>query len=199
MMTRRQFLTGAAGSALLGCQSKGPQPNILFLMPDQFRGMDIGVMGNTDVHTPNIDSLAAQGVVFRNAIANSPVCCPARGTLLTGRFAHHHGVAVNDAPLPNEEITVAEILKERGYRTGFVGKWHLEGGKREPGYVPPGPRRQGFDFWAAHICSHDYWNMHYFRDDPDPIPIEGYSDTTFTDEALRFLNQDKESPFCLYV
>ncbi len=199
MITRRQFLAGAAAASLAGCRREQPRPNILFLMPDQFRGMDLGVMGNADVHTPNMDRLASQGALFRNTVANCPVCCPARATLLTGKFAHHHGVAVNDAPLPDEEVTIAEILKEQGYRTGFVGKWHLEGGIREPGYVPPGPRRQGFDFWAAHICSHDYWNMHYFRDDPTPIPIEGYSARAFTDEALRFLNQDKETPFCLYL
>ena len=156
-------------------------------------------MGNPEVRTPTMDALAAQGALLRRTYSNCPVCCPARGTLLTGRFAHRHGVDVNDAPLPNEEVTVAEILKERGYRTGFVGKWHLEGGKRLPGFVPPGPRRQGFDFWAANICSHNYWDMQYFLDDPQPIPMTGYSARTFTDEAVRFLEQDSEQPFCLFV
>ncbi len=156
-------------------------------------------MGNSDVQTPNIDRLASEGVLFRNFYANCPVCCPARGTLLTGKFAHNHGVAVNDAPLGDDQVTIAEILSEQGYRTGFVGKWHLEGGKRQPGFVPPGPRRQGFDFWAANICSHQYWNMHYFRDDPEPIPMPDYSATTFTDEALSFIGQESEDPFFLSV
>jgi len=203
MLTRRRFMGGSAAAAvaLSACSRypKLPQPNILFLMPDQFRGMDLGVMGNPDVRTPNMDKLAAEGVLLRNTYANCPVCCPARGTLLTGRYAHHHGVDVNDAPLPNEEVSIAEILKEQGYRTGFVGKWHLEGGKRQPGFVPPGPRRQGFDFWAANICSHDYWNMHYFRDSPQPIPMPDYSAKTFTDEAINFLNEESDQPFLLYL
>ena len=201
MLTRRRFLGGAAGAALAACGTRPtlPQPNILFLMPDQFRGMDLGVMGNPDVRTPNMDRLAAEGVLLKNTFANCPVCCPARGTLLTGKYAHHHGVTVNDAPLPDEELSIAEILKEHGYRTGFVGKWHLEGGKRLPGFVAPGPRRQGFDFWAANICSHNYWDMQYFRDSPQPIDMPDYSAKTFTDEAINFLNDDSDQPFLLYV
>lgn len=168
-------------------------------MPDQFRGMDIGVMGNAQVRTPAMDQLAADGALLRRTYANCPVCCPARGTLLTGKYAHHHGVDVNDAPLPDEQVTIAEILRSNGYRTGFVGKWHLEGGKRQPGFVPPGPRRQGFDFWAANICSHNYWNMHYFRDTPEPIRMPGYSARTFTEEAINFLEEDSDQPFCLFV
>lgn len=168
-------------------------------MPDQFRGMDIHVMGNQQVRTPAMDQLAADGALLRRTYANCPVCCPARGTLLTGKYAHRHGVDVNDAPLPSEEVTIAEILKEKGYRTGFVGKWHVEGGKRQPGFVPPGPRRQGFDFWAANICTHNYWNMQYFRDTPDPIDMPGYSARTFTDEAIGFLEQKSDQPFCLFV
>jgi arylsulfatase A-like enzyme len=63
-----------------------------------------------------------------------------------------------------------EKKKQAGYRTGFIGKWHLDGGKREPGFVPPGERRQGFDFRAAHECSHRHFDNHYFRDDPAPPP-----------------------------
>ncbi len=167
-------------------------------MPDQWRGMDLGAMGNAELKTPNMDALAGAGALLRNVTANCPVCCPARGTLLTGRFGHEHGVDVNDAPLPDKQVTIAEIARERGYRTGFVGKWHLEGGKRQPGYVRP-ERRQGFDFWAANICSHRYWNMHYFRDAPEPIQIEGYSATAFTDAAIEFIRSDEEAPFLGFV
>ena len=160
-------------------------------MPDQFRGMDIAAMGNPDVQTPNIDRLASEGVLLRNTISNCPVCCPARGTLLTGQFGHQHGVDVNDAPLSDEAVSLPELAQAHGYRSGFVGKWHLEGGIRLPGFVPPGERRQGFDFWAANICSHAYWNMHYFRDDPTPIPMDGYSAKFFTDEAINFVNQSR--------
>ncbi len=199
MLNRRAFLASAAGLAAgASCRESGPPPNVLVLMPDQWRGADLGVMGNRDVKTPNMDALARDGALLRNFTANCPVCCPARGTLLTGRYGHEHGVDVNDAPLPDEEITIAEVAKAGGYRTGFSGKWHLEGGKRLPGFVEPA-RRQGFDFWAANICSHNYWDMQYFRDSPEPIQIEGYSASAFTDAALEFVRQDLQTPFLLYV
>lgn len=155
-------------------------------------------MGNPEVQTPHLDALAANGALLRNVTANCPVCCPARATLLTGQFGHEHGVDVNDAPLADSAQTIAEVAAASGYRTGFVGKWHLEGGLREPGYVRP-ERRQGFEFWAANICSHNYWNMHYFRDSPEPIPIEGYSAARFTDEAVEFVGRDPATPFLAYV
>lgn len=197
-MNRRNFIQSMAAAADLKTQS--PPPNILFLMPDQWRGMDLGCSGNTQVRTPNLDRLAREGVQFPNAVANSPVCTPARGMLLTGRYCYSTGTAVNDVPLPNEEVTIAELLGERGYYTGFVGKWHLEGGKRLPGFVPPG-RRQGFEYWAANICSHDYFHQQYFRDDPAPIPIDGYDAFQWTNLALEFLDKAKtrSKPFCLYV
>src|SRR6266566_4750200 len=126
-MNRRVFLQSAAGSAL--AQSR--PPNILFIMPDQWRGMDLGSMGNTQVRTPNLDGLARAGVQFRDAVANTPVCTPARGTLLTGKYPHSCGVPVNDVPQPAEEPTIAKILAERCYYTGFSGKWRL-GGTRLP-------------------------------------------------------------------
>ena len=195
-MKRRTFLQSAAAAA-----SKPAPPNILFLMPDQWRGMDLGSAGNAQVRTPNLDRLASQGVQFTGAAANCPVCTPARGILLTGKYAHTIGVPVNDVPLPDSETTIAEILRERGYHTGFVGKWHLEGGKRLPGFVPPGERRQGFAYWAANICHHAYFENHYFRDGPAPIRMPGYETFTWTDLAIGFLENAKKraKPFCLYV
>jgi arylsulfatase A-like enzyme len=195
-MNRRVFLQSAAGSAL----AQRRPPNILFIMPDQWRGMDLGSMGNAQVRTPNLDQLARDGVQFRNAVANTPVCTPARGTLLTGKYPHSCGVPVNDIPLPAEEKTIAKILAERGYFTGFIGKWHLEGGKRMPGFVAPGARREGFEYWAANICSHDYFHQQYFRDDPEPIRIQGYDAIGWTELGIEFLEKARRhaKPFCLY-
>src|SRR5882762_11327185 len=109
-MLRRSFLASAAGAAFAQRRLKpAPPPNILFIMPDQWRGMDLGSMGNTQVRTPNLDQLAREGVQFRNAVANTPVCTPARGTLLTGKYPHSCGVPVNDVPLPSAEKTIAKI------------------------------------------------------------------------------------------
>ncbi|HTM47167.1 MAG TPA: sulfatase [Bryobacteraceae bacterium] len=198
-MDRRAFLQTLPALAQTRRRPDSP-PNILFIMPDQWRGMDLGVAGNTQVRTPNLDRLAREGMLFRGAVANTPVCTPARGTLLTGKYPHSCGVAVNDVPLPAEENTIGKILRERGYFTGFIGKWHLEGGKREPGFVAPGARRMGFEYWAANICSHNYFHQRYFRDDATPIEIKGYDAFGWTDLGIEFLEKAREKgkPFCLY-
>ena len=192
-MKRRQFLLSVLDKL------KPVPPNLLFIMPDQWRGTDLGSMGNTQVRTPHLDGLAREGVQFTSMMANAPVSTPARGILLTGKYPYATGTAVNDAPLPSQEVTIAEILAERGYFTGFVGKWHLEGGLRMPGFVPPGPRRQGFQFWAANICNHSYLKQTYFRDDPTPIRMPGYDTIGWTDLAIEFLEKarGRSQPFCL--
>src|SRR5678815_3128373 len=103
-MLRRAFLQTLPAFAQRS-KTAAP-PNILFLMPDQWRGMDLGSAGNKQVKTPNLDRLAREGMIFRGAVANTPVCTPARGTLLTGKYPHACGVAVNDVPLPAGEQTI---------------------------------------------------------------------------------------------
>ncbi|MCC6345329.1 MAG: sulfatase [Bryobacterales bacterium] len=196
MISRREFALGMAPAVVRG--AAGP-PNILFLMPDQWRGMDLGCAGNRQVRTPNLDRLASEGLRFTNATANCPVCTPARGILLTGRAPHENGTPVNDVPLKKDQPTIAKVLRKAGYYTGFVGKWHLHGGPRLPGFVPP-EERQGFEYWAANICSHNYFHSQYFRDDPTPIPIAGYDSTAWTDLSIEFLEKAKQrQPFCLYA
>lgn len=185
--------------AQLGFPQQKARPNILFILPDQLRAQSLGCMGNSDVVTPNIDRLASEGALFRQTFANTPVCCPARANLLTGKYAHRNGMVANDLRLRESEVTVAELLREAGYRTGFIGKWHLDGGPREPGFVPPGARRQGFDFWAAHECSHRHFDNHYFRDDPSPIRLGKYEAEGWTDIAVDFLHQRSSQPFFLML
>ncbi len=181
-----------------GCTSGDSDPdrplNVLFLFPDQMRAQAMACMGNPDVKTPNLDRLAAEGLLFRNHFANSPVCCPARAIILTGKYAHSNGMLANDLRLRESELSVAEVFAEAGYRTGFVGKWHLDGGPRQPGWVPPGARRQGFEFWAANQVSHAHFDTHYFRDTPDPIPIKRFEAEAWTDIGIDFLRQTKDDP-----
>ncbi len=118
------------------------RPNILFVFADQMRGMAMGCAGNPQVITPNLDRLAAQGTRFSHAYANIPVCGPCRGSLLTGQYPLTHRVVANDLPLPEDAVTVGELFKAAGYRTGYIGKWHLDGIPREK-WTPPGPRLLG--------------------------------------------------------
>ena len=147
MLTRREFISSAcatAGTLACGSGPSGQDPplNVLFLFPDQMRAHAMGCMGNPDVKAPNLDRLASEGVLFRNHFANSPVYCPARAIILTGKYAHANGMVANDLRLRESETAVSEVFAEAGYRTGFVGKWHLDGGPRQPGWIPPGARRQ---------------------------------------------------------
>ncbi len=199
-MTRRHAFTTLCCLALsAGPVAAAERPNVLLILPDQLRAQALGCMGNPDVRTPHIDRLAAEGVLFRQTFANTPVCCPARATLLTGKYPHRHGLVANDLRLRESEQTLAKLLKARGYRTGFIGKWHLDGGKRDPGFVPPGPRRQGFDFWAACECRHTHFQPVWFRDTPEPVRGGKFEPEALTDVALEFLRENQKRPFFLVV
>ncbi|MFQ5929023.1 MAG: sulfatase-like hydrolase/transferase, partial [Acidobacteriota bacterium] len=180
-------------------QSAAPRPNILLIFPDQMRAQDLGCMGNADVRTPNLDHVASEGILLQRTFANSPVCCPARATILTGKYVHQNGMIANDLRLRESEVTLAELLAHQGYRTGFIGKWHLDGGKRLPGYVPPGPRRQGFQFWAANECHHNHFDTQYFRNTDTAIPIKKFEPEAWTDIAIEFLRETENRPFFLML
>jgi arylsulfatase A-like enzyme len=194
MVTRRSFLTLSASTALAARPAQAKRPNILFILPDQLRAQSIACLGNPDVRTPHIDRMAAEGLVLPNTFANTPVCCPARADILTGTYAHRNGMVANDLRLRESQLTLADELGRAGYRTGYIGKWHLDGGPRMPGFVPPGPRRHGFQFWAANECSHAHFNTQYFRDSPEPIPIRKFEPEAWTDIALEFLKDAKQDP-----
>lgn len=173
-------------------------PNLVFVFADQMRGHDMGCAGNAQVATPHLDAMAAEGVRFTNAVSTCPVCTPYRAALLTGRYPLSNGMCLNDVRLPTTEKTIAHVLREAGYRTAYIGKWHLDGPWRG-GFTPPGPRRQGFDYWAAADCCHDYMRSFYYRDAPEPIWIDGYDADHFTDLAVERMAEWRAEPFCLFL
>jgi arylsulfatase A-like enzyme len=175
------------------------RPNVVVVFSDQHRGQAMGCAGNPDAVTPAMDRLADEGTRFANATANAPVCVPSRAALLTGQYPWTNGID-RGLPLSTDVTSVAEVFRDAGYRTGYVGKWHLDDGSRDS-VTPPGPRRQGFDdFWAAYNCNHEYLDAAYYRDDdPEPVPIDGYEPVTQTDLALEFLRRDDERPACLFL
>jgi len=186
--------------ALASCVASAAlaRPNVIIIMPDQMRGQAMGIAGEEQIRTPCLDRLARGGVYLPNTFANTPVCCPARATILTGMYPARHGLVTNDLRLRESLTSLAERLAEAGYATGFVGKWHLDGGYRMPGFVPPGPRRQGFAFWAANECNHSHFDSLYFRDTPEPLPIRIFEPEVWTGEAIRFLRDNRDRPFFLW-
>ncbi|MAG93248.1 MAG: hypothetical protein CMJ48_05810 [Planctomycetaceae bacterium] len=186
--------------ALLLCAeqaSAADKPNILFILTDDQGWWDVGHRGNKDIDTPVIDRLARDGVDFARFYA-APVCAPTRAGLMTGRYCFRTGLyntRFGGDTLGLGEVTIAELLKDAGYRTGCFGKWHL--GK----YTPYQPHNRGFDeflgHYHGHIDKYDY---------PDQIvhngkPVEGrrYVTDLFTDAAIEFIETSNNQPWFCYV
>ncbi|QHI68495.1 sulfatase family protein [Tichowtungia aerotolerans] len=177
------------------------KPNILYILTDQMRSTAMGCAGVEKVKTPNIDRLAAQGTRFTNAVSNTPSCAPARGTILTGLHTLSHCVVNNELQVKNDGPTFAGALTGSGYKCGYIGKWHLDGGPRT-GFTPPGPRRLGFDdYWAVANCTHDYMNSFYYTEEPKPEFIDGYEPIHQTDLAIRYIKEKAKAddPFFLVL
>jgi len=173
--------------------------NLLLVFADQMRGQDLGAAGNPQVMTPNLDRLAREGVFFSNAVANCPVCTPSRGSLLTGLSPLAHRAVTNDLPVRTDIPSLGTALRAAGYRTGYVGKWHLDGLPRDK-FTPPGPRRLGFDdYWAVWNCAHDYFDGRYFLDTEEVHRFEGYEPDGQTDLAIGFLERHRREPFALVL
>ena len=206
---RREFLGAAAGAAAatLACrrapgQRPGPEkprrPNVVFLLADQWRAQATGYAGDPNVKTPHLDRLAARSVSFTNAVSGCPVCSPYRGSLMTGQHPLRHGVFLNDVCLGDDSVSLAEAFAAGGYDTGYIGKWHLDGHGRSS-FIPP-KRRQGFRFWQANECTHNYnRSLYYAGDDRAQRFWEGYDAVAQTDEACRYLAQPKDRPFLLVL
>jgi arylsulfatase A-like enzyme len=178
--------------------SKPKRPNLIFVFADQMRGMSMRCAGDPNVLTPNMDKMAEEGVRFSNAYTNCPVCTPARACMLTGRYPISNLTITNDLPMPDNETTFGEVLKQAGYKTGYVGKWHLDGIPRNK-FTPIGASRHGFDFWAVWNCSHDYFNGKVYLDTPEPVQLNGYEPEAQTDLSLKFIHENADEPFCLFL
>lgn len=177
------------------------RPNVLVVLTDQMRAQAMGCAGNDDVQTPTLDRFASEGRQFTRALSPDPVCSPTRASILTGQYPHAHGEIENHLRLEPDRPTLAERFAADGYRTGYVGKWHLDGDGK-PGYVPPGPRRRGFDYWEGFNRGHDYHRGHpRFTEDGDCYWEAGYQPAVQTDLALDFLDEQAGAadPFFLMV
>lgn len=175
------------------------KPNVVILVADQWRAQAFGFAGDPNVHTPNLDRLAACSVNVTNAISGCPVCSPFRASLLTGQRPLTHGVFVNDVPLDPKAVTIAKVLKNAGYDTACIGKWHVDGHGRKT-FIPR-ERRQGFDYWKVLECTHDYNHSEYFADSPEKLKWDGYDAFAQTADAKRYITDHATNakPFLLYV
>jgi len=190
---RRTFIKAAsvaAGGSLAGAQTAG-RPNVLVIQPDQHRGMTMRCSGDDQAITPNLDRLAANGIRFSHMASSSPVCTPFRGTMQTGLYCHTHGLVRNNLRLDPSLETFAEVFAQAGYATGYIGKWHLDGGspKGTGGYIPDeGGRRQGWQEWQGYEKGHEFFEVWKFSEQREKVRLEGYDWEPIwqTDEMLDF-------------
>ncbi len=179
---------------------KDSLPNIIHIFADDLGYGDLGCFGATDIKTPNIDRLAKEGMKFTSFYSASSVCSPSRAGLLTGRYPQRMGINEVFFPesftgMPPEEITIAEMLKQRSYATGVVGKWHL--GHREQFL----PLQQGFDSYFGIPYSNDMESVVYMRNNAvETFTVDQrYTTRTYTEEAIGFIDRNSERPFFLYL
>jgi arylsulfatase A-like enzyme len=228
LVTLALAVLGLSAAGRLGSQAPSP-PNIVIILADDMGYGDIGAFGAPAIRTPRLDRMAAEGQKWTSFYVQ-PVCSPSRAALLTGRLPVRNGMfgaAVGTAPkvfrdnaangLPTGEVTIAEMLKGRGYATAMVGKWHL-------GHLPEHlPMRQGFDSWFGLPYSHDmrmtvprdkgldtaayyepkpeYWDVPLLRNGTEiERPVDHRTLTRrYTEEAIRFIEAHRAEPFFLYV
>jgi arylsulfatase A-like enzyme len=211
-LSRRRFLGAAAASGagiyLPGTRAASPRPrrrpNVLLVVADEWRAQAFGHAGDRNARTPAIDAFAREACAFPNAVSGTPVCCPARASLLTGQYPLQHGVYINDVPLEPKGTTLGEAFAQAGYRTGYIGKWHLYGspeGRWERRLAPiPRKKRFGFDYWKACESTHNYArSLYYDGDDPTPRYWPGYDAIAQTRDAIGFIEGQagRDHPFFL--
>ena len=193
-----------AWCALLGAAARAAtpppaKPNILFVIADQWRAQAFGFAGDLNVKTPSFDRFERESVNFTQAVSGTPVCTPARASLLTGQRALTHGLFLNDVPLRPDAVTLAKVLAAEGYATGVIGKWHIDGHGRSA-FIPR-ERRQGFDYWKVLECTHAYNNSPYYADGPEKLTWDGYDALAQTRDAQRYIETQAKTgqPFLLWL
>lgn len=205
-MGRREFVgavsaAAAASGPAWGQTPRPAQPNVLVFFTDQQRWDSLGVYGNPMGLTPNMDKFAAEGVRFEYAFTPQPVCAPARSSLQTGKYPSTTGVVRNGLVLKDNETTLPMLFANRGYETGYIGKWHLSTG---PSDVVPIERRGGYDqFWvASNALEHSsvpYEGTLWDRNGKPVAFKDEFRVDALTDQTVGFLRQKRDKPFFLFV
>jgi len=191
--------------------AKNNRPNIIYILADDLGYGDLGVYGQKKFKTPNIDKLAAQGMLFTQHYSGGTVCAPSRSALMTGMHTGHTVVRGNKEvrpegqhPIPDETYTIAEVLKKKGYTTGAFGKWGLG----FPGSEGD-PTNQGFDTFYGYNCQrigHNYYPYHLWSNNDSIVLPENsdkkdgaYGPELIHEQTLKFIDDNKDRPFFLFV
>ena len=196
-INRRTFLKTTGASLVAGyglaqnAATETNQPNIIFVFSDEHRYQSMSFTEMAAMKTPAMARMAKEGFTFHRCISNYPVCSPYRGILMTGRYPYQTGVIDNNIALKETEFALGDVFRQAGYRTGYVGKWHLGGTRAEP---------FGFDtslIWTNTNTHYD--KSAYHPAEGKPQKPKGYNATLMTDQALEFMQETDDKPYFLML
>ena len=183
--------------------------NVIWFIADQMRGQAMGVNGDPNVYTPNLDNMAIAGTNFPAAVSGYPLCCPFRASMLTGKYAHNHTVKLHEDPLDPSFPVVTDALNEQGYKTIYLGKWHVAGIKERDGRAAlqtvPRDMRGRFDTWLGYDNNNSQWDSWLHGHDGDEeiahYRLPGYETDCLTDMAIERLDglAAAKQPFFMVV
>ena len=195
-ISRREFLARAGVGACLAAMglpafsAEEKRPNIVFILTDDQRYDSMSCTGHPYVHTPNMDRLAKEGAIFRNAFVTTALCSPSRGSFLTGKYVHTHGVTDNRTMFPTDtQATFPALLQKAGYETGYFGKWHM---------WRQDIKQPGFNRWVALLGQGSYMDPK-LNIDGTWTENTGYVADILTRHAVDWLKQKRDAPFCMYL
>ena len=203
MISRRSFLASLAAAPF--AQAAKRKPNIIVLLGDDMGYHDVGIHGSTEMPTPNIDSIAKNGVRFTSGYVSGPYCSPTRSGLMTARYQTRYGHEFNEGPgrlkfgLPLTETTIAQRIKELGYATYAVGKWHLGND------LEFRPMKRGFDEFYGTVANTPFYHPPQFVDSrvgPEAGRVEDpafYTTRAFAKRVVEIIEANKDRPFFVYM
>jgi len=183
--------------------------NVIWFIVDQMAGYAMGVNGDPNVFTPNLDNMAICGTRFSNAVSGYPLCCPFRASMITGKYAHNHSVKLHEDRLTPEFRNVADVFNENGYETIYFGKWHMAGLRERDGRsalrLVPKTDRGRFQTWLAYDNNNSQWDSYLHGHDGDSeivhYKLPGYETDVLTDMAIERIKgrKDGDKPFFMVV
>ena len=170
---------------------KARRPNVVVVLCDDIRWNAMSCAGHPHLVTPNIDQLAEEGMFFENMFCTTSLCSPSRASILSGLYAHSHGVTNNFTHYPTDLASFPRQLQASGYESAYIGKWHMGEKSDEP--------RPGFDYFVTHKGQGSYFDTEFNFNGKERRVVPGYYTTAVTDMAIEWLNRERDKPFVLMV
>ncbi len=190
-MIRCLFVFALIGSWLPALLAESEHPNVVLVLCDDIRWNALSCAGHPHLKTPHIDKLADEGLFFENMFCTTSLCSPSRASILSGLYAHSHGVTNNFTEYPATLSSFPRQLQNAGYETAYIGKWHMGEDNDEP--------RPGFDHFVTHRGQGSYFDTEFNTNGQGRKVVPGYYTTVVTDMAIQWLQKPRDKPFVLMI